>query len=199
MYIVEIDNSNSPLLKFDTEVETNLMFIENLQVSVDPNVCLVNRTVKDFQGISYNFTNQSGQVADPFESSLFRGYNCYGQIMNIYVNMKYILLTLDSLKDAATNKVNLITFLNTILSNISTALGSVNNLEATIDETTNTVIIRDKNPLPNLDTVVIPKLNEYYGISKNKGYGTKQHMEAIKQYGITQWHRKTFGICKSFV
>jgi ribonuclease HII len=42
-----------------------------------------------------------------------------------------------------------------------------------------------------------PKLNEYYGISKNKGYGTKQHMEAIKQYGITQWHRKTFGLCKS--
>jgi ribonuclease HII len=42
-----------------------------------------------------------------------------------------------------------------------------------------------------------PKLNEYYGISNNKGYGTKQHMEAIKQYGITQWHRKTFGLCKS--
>ena len=41
-----------------------------------------------------------------------------------------------------------------------------------------------------------PKL-EHYGISKNKGYGTKQHMEAIKQYGITQWHRKTFGPCKT--
>jgi ribonuclease HII len=42
-----------------------------------------------------------------------------------------------------------------------------------------------------------PKLNEYYGISKNKGYGTKQHMDAIKHYGITQWHRKTFGLCKT--
>ena len=42
-----------------------------------------------------------------------------------------------------------------------------------------------------------PNLNEYYGISKNKGYGTKQHMDAIKQYGITQWHRKTFGPCKT--
>lgn len=44
-----------------------------------------------------------------------------------------------------------------------------------------------------------PKLNEYYGISKNKGYGTKQHMEAIKQYGITMWHRKTFGPCKKAI
>jgi ribonuclease HII len=41
-----------------------------------------------------------------------------------------------------------------------------------------------------------PKL-EHYGISKNKGYGTKEHMEAIKQYGITMWHRKTFGPCKT--
>ena len=30
-------------------------------------------------------------------------------------------------------------------------------------------------------------------ISKNVGYGTKQHREGICAYGITQWHRKTFG------
>ncbi|GBD90370.1 ribonuclease HII [bacterium BMS3Abin04] len=27
---------------------------------------------------------------------------------------------------------------------------------------------------------------------KNKGYGTKQHIEAIKKYGLTPLHRKTF-------
>jgi ribonuclease HII len=37
-----------------------------------------------------------------------------------------------------------------------------------------------------------------YSIEKNKGYGTKQHMDAIKEYGITKWHRKSFGPCKSF-
>ena len=37
---------------------------------------------------------------------------------------------------------------------------------------------------------------EKYGIHKNKGYGTKEHMEAIKKYGITQWHRKSFAPCK---
>jgi ribonuclease HII len=43
-----------------------------------------------------------------------------------------------------------------------------------------------------------PELVERYGIDTNKGYGSKKHMDGIKQFGITKWHRKTFGICKSF-
>ncbi len=31
-----------------------------------------------------------------------------------------------------------------------------------------------------------------YGFAKHKGYGTKAHYEAIKQYGILPEHRKTF-------
>ena len=31
----------------------------------------------------------------------------------------------------------------------------------------------------------------------NSGYGTSTHLEAIKIHGITQYHRKTFGICKN--
>jgi ribonuclease HII len=42
-----------------------------------------------------------------------------------------------------------------------------------------------------------PGLNEKYGIASNKGYGSKKHIEGIKQYGITEWHRKTYGICKT--
>ena len=43
-----------------------------------------------------------------------------------------------------------------------------------------------------------PELIEHYGIDSNKGYGSKKHMDGIKQHGITKWHRKTFGICKEF-
>ena len=43
-----------------------------------------------------------------------------------------------------------------------------------------------------------PELIELYGIDSNKGYGSKKHMDGIKKYGITKWHRKTFGICKEF-
>ena len=34
-----------------------------------------------------------------------------------------------------------------------------------------------------------------YDLRKNKGYGTKNHIEGIKKHGISDWHRKTFGIC----
>jgi ribonuclease HII len=31
-----------------------------------------------------------------------------------------------------------------------------------------------------------------YGWEKNRGYGTRQHQEAIKKYGVTRYHRKAF-------
>lgn len=37
-------------------------------------------------------------------------------------------------------------------------------------------------------------LDPRYGFKNNAGYGTKNHLEAIKVYGYTQWHRKSFAI-----
>ena len=39
-------------------------------------------------------------------------------------------------------------------------------------------------------------LDTKYNISSNKGYGAKVHMDGIKKYGITKWHRKSFAPCK---
>jgi ribonuclease HII len=43
-----------------------------------------------------------------------------------------------------------------------------------------------------------PSLITKYDLLKNKGYGTKKHMDGIKTHGISPYHRKTFGICKEF-
>jgi ribonuclease HII len=43
-----------------------------------------------------------------------------------------------------------------------------------------------------------PELKDKYSIHKNKGYGTKLHLDGIKEYGISKWHRKTYGICKDY-
>lgn len=43
-----------------------------------------------------------------------------------------------------------------------------------------------------------PDLNKY-GLKNNQGYGTQEHRDAIKKYGITIWHRKTFASCKEFI
>lgn len=43
-----------------------------------------------------------------------------------------------------------------------------------------------------------PELKERYSLDTNKGYGTRQHLEGIKNNGISKWHRKTYGICKEY-
>ena len=42
-----------------------------------------------------------------------------------------------------------------------------------------------------------PELKTRYSLHENMGYGTAKHMAGIKEHGITQWHRRTFGICKT--
>jgi ribonuclease HII len=37
-----------------------------------------------------------------------------------------------------------------------------------------------------------------YDLDNNMGYGTKKHLDAIEKFGITPFHRKTFGCCKKF-
>ena len=44
--------------------------------------------------------------------------------------------------------------------------------------------------------IKFPKLVEYYQLDKNKGYGTKAHINGINNYGITCYHRKSFNTCK---
>lgn len=37
-----------------------------------------------------------------------------------------------------------------------------------------------------------------YDLLNNSGYGTQNHIEAIKIFGLSPFHRKTFGICKNY-
>ena len=51
-------------------------------------------------------------------------------------------------------------------------------------------VTRDK-----MITILAKKFNGY-NWEKNYGYGTKQHLKAIKNLGITTHHRKTFSPIK---
>ena len=49
------------------------------------------------------------------------------------------------------------------------------------------------------DALMDKLASEYpmYGWQKNKGYGSAAHIEAIKKYGLSPYHRKTF--CRNFI
>lgn len=42
-----------------------------------------------------------------------------------------------------------------------------------------------------------PRLQECYDLANNKGYGTTKHLHGIATHGLSPWHRKSFGICKT--
>ena len=42
-----------------------------------------------------------------------------------------------------------------------------------------------------------PELNRY-DWTNNMCYGTETHINAIKKYGLSKYHRRTFGICKEY-
>lgn len=53
---------------------------------------------------------------------------------------------------------------------------------------------RDKY-MSNLNKKIISSSNIDYGFNTNSGYGTSKHLEAISNFGLTQYHRITF--CKT--
>lgn len=42
------------------------------------------------------------------------------------------------------------------------------------------------------DLYELDKLYPMYDLANNKGYGTKKHIEALKEYGITEYHRLSY-------
>lgn len=47
-------------------------------------------------------------------------------------------------------------------------------------------VTRDK------DMYELDKIYPMYDLANNKGYGTKKHIEALKEYGITKYHRLSY-------
>ena len=60
------------------------------------------------------------------------------------------------------------------------------------------IILRRRNRLKDEYIEDLCKENEYlikYDLLNNMGYGTQKHRDAIKDHGITKYHRKSFKGC----
>lgn len=133
------------------------------------------------------------------------------QISNITIDEKNILkATLDGMHEVVTNIIS-----NTSLIIPDKLLVDGNKFNTYYDEDNNIidhecVIGGDNSYLSIAAASILAKTakDEYivkmcqdcpdlekYGLLTNSGYGTKKHIEAIKEFGITTWHRKTYSIC----
>jgi len=153
-------SNDVPILNFNIDPQLNLMTIifdfqtsggtnqRIYQTSIDPTICLTSV-------LDYGLPNE--HQGEGFEQPAYVSSGAtysYGKIMDIYINIKFLLSKLEELKSVEENKVVLIDFLTEICVGINGALGGVNALEVNIDETTNEIIIRDANPLPDGDKII---------------------------------------------
>lgn len=53
-------------------------------------------------------------------------------------------------------------------------------------------VVRDK------EMYELDKIYPMYDLANNKGYGTKKHLQAIEEYGITKYHRLTYAPVTKF-
>lgn len=173
------DKGGEPILNIDYDQNTNLMYVHRWQVSVDPRICIAGREINilsSYDSMLGSFIPKYQKV--PFQttcspfinekySDIAKGVE-YGNIMNIYINMRYVLMKMDELKDDK-NKISLYDLLKGICSGINEGLGGINSLEPIIDEISNTIKIIDTNPLPNKDKVLdkISSFNVYKQLSIN--------------------------------
>jgi hypothetical protein len=92
-----------PILNFDYDQSTNLMYTHEWQVGVDPRICTVGRTINIISGLTWESWRDVSfsSCCSPFINSEFSDISAgveYGNIMNIYVNMVFILNKIDELK-----------------------------------------------------------------------------------------------------
>jgi|688.fasta_scaffold03318_16 hypothetical protein len=141
-------------LKIDYATESNLMYTNPYQVSVDPNVCLINTEITPTETIqipnsltTYKFASQGS----PFKKTI-SGVQV-GKIMNIYVNFECLIKIINSNGDPK-NQTSIYTLIETLCNEISVSLGGINTLRPFIDTSTNTLKIIDETALPNKNSII---------------------------------------------
>ena len=165
------NSSSQPILNIDLSPKSKMYSIPN-QISLDPRVCLVRND--KFQKRKSSFARVLGsntsvfRVSDSQEEEKKSKYINAAYIMNIYLNFDFITDSLDSNKDTDGN-VNLYGFISSLCDGLNVALGGINNLEPTVDKTSNILKIIDSTPIPGI--LSGRKSNDYtlemYGYNPN--------------------------------
>jgi hypothetical protein len=160
IYNLNGDKDNKVLdINFDSK--NNFIPINEVTLSVDPNVCIVKRSdtidlAPLLPGVVLPVSSATFDFYPSLDEFIYSGVPdvLFGKLMNIYINFDFLLEKLDAITDAKTNRAPLKEFLDEILIDISRALGSANDLGCFIDEESNKLTIIDRNPYPFRDELL---------------------------------------------
>lgn len=141
--LIHIRNGKNcfPIVNIDTGTESNMRSFDTL-ISIDPSVCIIKNTnVYNLGNAVENLPEWLNHMYDFFKTDC--DYTS-GAINNIYLNFSFLENCIESSKNSK-GEVTFYSFINNILKGINRSFGNICNLELTINEEKNQVIIRDIN------------------------------------------------------
>jgi hypothetical protein len=140
-------DSTNKIIKIDNNRVGNIIYIQPYTFSVDPKVCYIKRDylLGSFVPGAENF------LVDFNGNTNIKGK--YGNIMNIYFNMEWILGKIDEMKDNK-GKISLYGLLDALCKGYNESTGNFNKLEPVIDTETNTIKILDDVALPDRNAIL---------------------------------------------
>ena len=151
------NNKTSPVLKFDYDIDSNLVYTLGSEYSFSSNLfsCLVRSTIV-LDNQTYIIAPNAERFLDKVKNKADNTESEYqaGKLMNVYLGFNFLLNLFNTTVNKDDGKVFLIKFLQGICGEINSALGNVNALNVTVDESTNKVVIIDQNSIPNRDKII---------------------------------------------
>ena len=152
-----LNGGNKPkkYIKFDTNIDSNLISLYFKQLSADPSICLFNTSYPLSNGQEIKILPKGDQFKFYFDHNNNNVF--YGKFMNVYFNMNYIIKSLTQLIDND-GKIILIDFLKQLCYDFCRVTGNYNKIEPTINEETNQITFIDDVPIPGYETL-LKKIN----------------------------------------
>ena len=153
--IYQLKDSDEKIIKFDYDVNDNIILLYSRQLSANPASCIFKRKYNLSDGTSITlFPELNDFVLDGSHSCI------YGKIMNTYFSMRGILEQMDTLKNSNTGILTLIDLLKIFTRGFCNSTGNYNKIEPTVDQETNTIRITDEVRLPEADKIFPNQSND---------------------------------------
>ena len=171
-----IYSGETSIIDIDNSEEKNIIFTTPYAISADPRVCIIKTDItvnnvgfldtlfsdtdsyKIFANLTYDFKTTIKNIE-------------VGKLMNVYINVPFILRSMDELRDENGN-VSLYSLLDKICSGINDSLGNINSLSLAVDD-------EDNNRLYFIDETALPEKDQ---LLESFGYSTKNAIFEIFGY-----------------
>jgi hypothetical protein len=192
---ININTAQTPIYTHPDLVSTNLsicainkrVHVRNVEISTDVLGTIVNWVTSLYWGTESETKTTTTDKGTEIRNALPNArpflidtkYN-QGDLMNVYLNLRFILTTLESKTDE-NGKLSLLDFLTELCNGINNAFANVNKIAPVYDHDTNTVYFVDETPVDHDWVVDPPKAKfELYGYdptNKTAGFIKDFHLK----------------------